>query len=403
MRRLLEQLPDADRSSTGDALAVIERFDSLTSEEAQLGALLDAASELTRADVAVHDVLNGRFEVVVVDPSHLGDGLEDFLSSPELTQDLTHEGSVVEFDGAKVVVASIDAGTGHIGVACLSGRDGLGEIQDLLVAERLAAAVAVDSLRRRAVAQSDARIDPASIERLLMGDVPPEEAAYLARRARLPLDRQYLVMALEEVAPRVHAPDVLAEAAFRALKDHHVPGRACIIDRRPVVVAEQGKGLDAVIAELSDDPAFLNLRIGLGSSQSIGSISHSHAEAVDALLLGDAVGLSGAIASDEIGIWRLLLKIPREEIMETADVKAVSALCGTQGDLADRDLLRTFCAAGSLRKTAAQVHLHHSSVQYRIRRIEAALSFDLTTPAGRDRAMFALRLLAGAEAARDPR
>jgi hypothetical protein len=59
MRKLFEQLPDAVGESSASALAVIERFDALTTEEASLDALVAAAADLTGAAAAVDDALNG--------------------------------------------------------------------------------------------------------------------------------------------------------------------------------------------------------------------------------------------------------------------------------------------------------------------------------------------------------
>ncbi|MEU6327372.1 helix-turn-helix domain-containing protein [Streptomyces sp. NPDC047049] len=52
--------------------------------------------------------------------------------------------------------------------------------------------------------------------------------------------------------------------------------------------------------------------------------------------------------------------------------------------------METYCAAGSLRRAAELLHLHHSSVARRLEQIGKALDLDLTEPTGLLRARIAL-------------
>ncbi|MFE0102418.1 helix-turn-helix domain-containing protein [Streptomyces sp. NPDC059009] len=52
--------------------------------------------------------------------------------------------------------------------------------------------------------------------------------------------------------------------------------------------------------------------------------------------------------------------------------------------------LEAYCAAGSLRRTADLLHLHHSSVVRRLEQLGRALDFELTEPDGLLRARLAL-------------
>lgn len=52
--------------------------------------------------------------------------------------------------------------------------------------------------------------------------------------------------------------------------------------------------------------------------------------------------------------------------------------------------LEAFCRTGSLRKAAALLHLHHSSVADRLARVEDELGWRLDEPGDRFRARFAL-------------
>ena len=60
--------------------------------------------------------------------------------------------------------------------------------------------------------------------------------------------------------------------------------------------------------------------------------------------------------------------------------------------VSDLDLLERYLATTSLRQTAQQVLLHHTTVQYRLKRIESHLGVDLQDPAARLRTQIAILL-----------
>jgi DNA-binding PucR family transcriptional regulator len=68
-------------------------------------------------------------------------------------------------------------------------------------------------------------------------------------------------------------------------------------------------------------------------------------------------------------------------------VAAVGRIADSADDL---ETLDVYCAAGSLRRAADLLHLHHSSVARRVEQIGKALDIDLGEPTGLLRARLAL-------------
>jgi DNA-binding PucR family transcriptional regulator len=68
-------------------------------------------------------------------------------------------------------------------------------------------------------------------------------------------------------------------------------------------------------------------------------------------------------------------------------VTAIARLAGNPEDL---DTLDAYCAAGSLRRAANLLRLHHSSVARRLEQIGKTLGTDLAEPTGLTRARLAL-------------
>jgi hypothetical protein len=81
----------------------------------------------------------------------------------------------------------------------------------------------------------------------------------------------------------------------------------------------------------------------------------------------------------------LLAEVPPERLRAQPDVAALDALAAT-----DVAALAAFCRTGSLRKAAAVLHLHHSSVAARLAHVEKELGWRLDEPDDRFRARFAL-------------
>ncbi|MBU3064243.1 helix-turn-helix domain-containing protein [Nocardia sp. NEAU-G5] len=83
------------------------------------------------------------------------------------------------------------------------------------------------------------------------------------------------------------------------------------------------------------------------------------------------------IAFDRLGSLDLLADLPVHRLLGTRDVVRVNEFAATEAGAAAVDTLEAFCVFGSLRRTATELHLHHSTVAARIAQVEAALGWDV--------------------------
>ncbi|MFD4230529.1 helix-turn-helix domain-containing protein [Streptomyces sp. NPDC058545] len=88
-----------------------------------------------------------------------------------------------------------------------------------------------------------------------------------------------------------------------------------------------------------------------------------------------------------MGALALLAQVSQDTARDNADVAAIARIAGNPEDL---ETLAAYCAAGSLRRAADLLHLHHSSVARRLQQIAKALGIELTEPTGLMRAALAL-------------
>ncbi|MFG2975683.1 PucR family transcriptional regulator [Streptomyces sp. NPDC048331] len=90
----------------------------------------------------------------------------------------------------------------------------------------------------------------------------------------------------------------------------------------------------------------------------------------------------------ELGASALLADVSPDVVRANVDVSGIARIAAAHPE--DLETLEVYCAAGSLRRAADLLHLHHSSVARRLDQIGKALGIDITEPAGLIRASLAL-------------
>ncbi|MEV0462750.1 helix-turn-helix domain-containing protein [Nocardia tengchongensis] len=83
------------------------------------------------------------------------------------------------------------------------------------------------------------------------------------------------------------------------------------------------------------------------------------------------------IAFERLGALELLADLPVQRLLGTADVMRISEFAATEAGALAVDTLEAFCVCGTLRRTATELHLHHSTVAARIAQVEAVMGWDV--------------------------
>lgn len=167
--------------------------------------------------------------------------------------------------------------------------------------------------------------------------------------------------------------------------------------RRQVLAAELSRHLTLLIvvgaAAISLDVTKSMGRIGAGPVVDTLEAPASWAAARGALhFAGIGVSWPRALASDEVGVLRMLLELSPETVTAQPDFLAIGRIAAQPSGQASLDILDHFLHTGSLREAARATNFHHSSLQARVARIGREICIDLGTPAGRQRAQLALLL-----------
>ncbi|MFG3022442.1 helix-turn-helix domain-containing protein [Streptomyces sp. NPDC048254] len=136
------------------------------------------------------------------------------------------------------------------------------------------------------------------------------------------------------------------------------------------------------------------LRLGIGTAVPGRLVADSWVAARIALRFSVTDARRGRVTSwESLGVLALLAEhIPDDAIDAQPDVQALERLVAQPRGQEVIDSVEALCRERSLRRAAAKMHLHHSSMAARVARAETVMNLSLDSESGRLRAEFALLL-----------
>lgn len=398
MRTIIRQKRRTGREVT-EWLSVIDQFDQLVADRASLEELVDAAVAQTGRRACVLDALNGR--LCSGAPEHAASASEPpgedeaVISALTATRLRGRETGIVDIGGAEVVAASVDDAGGRIGACWLEQGANPWRPLDELVVQRLSSTAAINSVRLRDERATRSRLDYAALEQLLSTPMSDEAAAEAVRRAGLRPGRDLMALAARPQPGGNVGPEALAQTLSRGLEQAGLSSRSGVIGRTAAIVVEASGTIDEILGNAAAAMIRLgvNIEVGAGAAGPASALHTSWRQAAQALLLRPVMALATPVTHfEELGVLHLLAEIPTDDLAKYPDVVRVAGLEATGAPVSDLDLLERYLATMSLRQTAQQVLLHHTTVQYRLKRIEQLLGVDLQDPAARLRTQIAILL-----------
>jgi hypothetical protein len=333
---LVERLSHLDAQAEG-AVRVVMFYDTLMRRRVDLAALARASAGLAECTAGIR--LDGTGRVVRVAP--------DGRAAP---------GPPAPASTAVPVLLDAE----EIGTVWLERPGPPGRLDDLLLDRFAIAAAAV--LERYGPARTT-MADPALVELVISADSDPPARARALRLLGFPADLPVRVVAVRSPLPLDRVGGLVCPA--RLVKAAPLAGVGVIL-ATTVNPARFPAGVRAGIAAADrPDRSWRQARTALGFTTARRPVVHH----------------------DDLGALALLAEIPPAAARDNADVAAITRLAGNPDDL---DTLDAYCTAGSLRRAADLLHLHHSSVARRLDQLATTLGIDLTGPTGLLRARLAL-------------
>ena len=358
MHGLLLRLSGIDAEAEA-AVRVIAAFDQLVAHRADTGALVRAAAALAECTAGIHDPLRG------------------------VSLSVTSDGRSVQSRVAPATstLAKVDDGSGA--EVWLDRAGGPGPL-DAIVAERMAAAAAI--ILDRMFGSASYAIDPGALELLLSEQVSDVDRARCARLLGVSEARSIRAVAflcggpqpdatgrsLESLTSRIRAGGDVMQLA----KVGDVFAAITTADQIPVELPAQIRaGVGPKVDPLKAPVSWAGARTALRFTVSLPGLKRPPLQSVE-----------------DLGPLVALAHHPIDELRALDDVLAISALAASDPSGEHVHTLDAFCRAGSLRRTAAELYLHHTSVAARISHICTVLGYAVDTPDGAFRARIALTL-----------
>jgi sugar diacid utilization regulator len=254
---------------------------------------------------------------------------------------------------------------------------------DQLIIERMAIALATLRGRRQEVEPQLGLAHPATLHLLIRESTSESESARAARLLGFSVGAIVRVVAVQSLT---HVAADLP--ALRNMVADTTQGR--------VVASAMSGQLAVIVAATSQIPTGTpppGIAVCVGPSQPIEGCSGAWRAARKGVRFAALGGLWPRwTTAEDLGCVITLTDLAPEEVAATPDVQAIARLATGKIGPSNIKLLDTYGWLPSIREAATSLHMHHSSVNYRIEGLSAALGYDIRTPAGRYRARTALTL-----------
>lgn len=299
-------------------------------------------------------------------------------------------GTAVRYDasGHLIPVEEGDAPTsdGHETLVWVE-RDGSGHPLDEVLLDRLRRVLGRVAVRTE-VSGTPHLGDPALLDVVLSGKEHREDRARAIRLLGLDETRPMCVLAASGHSPRETVRLIAGELPGPAVRSAVIGNATVIVCQGSFDMREFSDRLERVMVERF--PTVVNVGtasgpwVGIGSVGNAFSASTSWHEAVRALRFASSTGFGRrVVAYERLSSLELLADLPIDRVQRNRDVVRINEIASTHaGDLAVRTT-EAFFVYGSLRRTATELHVHHSTVAARLARVQAAMGWDFDDPVDR--------------------
>jgi purine catabolism regulator len=387
---------------------IYRQLTQISSRNEGMQELIGAMARLTNKAVVIQDK---RLQMlcISVQPQFVTywDDIETFLRKVDnLPTDLQDRHRVSEIDNpvllqslptpgiARLVAPVItkDVGRGYLSI--IGVDEELDDI-DLLVAEHGAAACALEMAKAKAISDTEKRLRGTFLDRLLTGDVSPQEAIRQGERFEHDMTQTHMAIVLAwqgEKSPSLRRLETIVNSVVGAQR-----ASALVWQREreeEVVVFEAADPKDPVGAsmKLARNIAteitrqFPNAKVSVGIGQAARDVTQwrtSYRDAVQALDLAMRLQTDSPLYIGDLGVYQLILSL--------SDRDKLAGFCErTLGPLLEydmrqhADLIKTleafFACHGNLSQTAEVLIVHRNTLLYRMNRINEIAQIDLNRP-----------------------
>lgn len=266
-------------------------------------------------------------------------------------------------------------------------RDGSGHPLDDVLLDRLRRLLSRVAART-GVSGTPHLGDPALLEVVLSGKEHREDRARAIRLLGLDETRPTCVLAASGHSPQETLRLITGELPTPTVRSAVIGNATAIVCQGSFDMRELSDRLERRIVE--QFPAVVNVGTASGPWVGIGSLGNAFAastswhEAVRALRFASSTGFGRrVVAYDRLSSLELLADLPIDRVRRNRDVARINDIASSAAGDLDVRTTEAFFVYGSLRRTAAELHVHHSTVAARLARVQTAMGWDFDDPVDR--------------------
>lgn len=230
--------------------------------------------------------------------------------------------------------------------------------------------------------------DPALLELVLSDNELPTERARAIRLLGLDETREVRVLAVSAGSPAEALRVVVRELGDQPVRSVTIGADTALLCYSSEDARTLSDRLDAAIIAAFPPPLPAHIGrgpwVGIGAKTTVFGAAASWRQAQRGLRFASSTHYGRrAVAYERLSVLELLADLPLEQVLRHHDVARINAIASKPAGAHDVDTTEAFCVLGSLRRTATQLHLHHSTVAARIAHVESAMGWDLADPIDR--------------------
>ena len=389
---------------------IYRQLTQISSRNEGIQDIINAMARLTNKAIVVQDK-RLQFIGTQLQPQSVGywEDVELFLKKVDnLPVELQDRQKVVEIDNPVIIqslptpglarfvapIISKDMGRGYLSII---GRDNELDDIDQLVAEHGAAACAIEMAKAKAVSDTEKRLRGTFLDRVLIGDVTPQEAMKQGERLEHDMTQPHVAIVIAWRGEKTPSLRRLETTINALLASNPAPPLVWTHDREGEVILfhalpkDTKEALEAtkkfarlINSELHQQHPSAKVSIGVGQPvQDVTTWRVSYDEARQALGLATRLGSEQPLYIGDLGAYQLIISLNDRDKLQHFCQRTLGALLDYDHKQ-NADLIKTleafFECHGNLSQTAEALIVHRNTLLYRMSRINEIAQIDLERP-----------------------
>ncbi|HEU4359919.1 MAG TPA: helix-turn-helix domain-containing protein [Mycobacterium sp.] len=230
--------------------------------------------------------------------------------------------------------------------------------------------------------------DPALLEVVLSGKEHRTDRARAVRLLGLDESRQVRVLAVSAHSPPGALKIIAGELPDQLVRSAAIGNTTAVLCQSSCETRALSDRLDKAIAAAFPTPRAVGSDrgpwVGIGARTNVFTAFDSWKQAQRALRFASSTGYGRrAIAYERLSSLELLADLPVDRVWRLPEVARIDEIATSPAGALEVATMEAYLVFDSLRRTAAELHIHHSTVATRLAHVQSQMGWDFDDPMDR--------------------